>query len=33
MEDHVAYEDEREEEQITEAVRTPTFTNRRTGKK
>jgi len=33
MEEHVAHEDELEEEQTTEAVGTPTFTDRQTGKK
>ena len=33
MEGHVAHEDELEEEQTTEAVGTPTFTDRQTGKK
>jgi hypothetical protein len=33
MEEHVAHEDELEEEETTEAVGTPTFTDRRTGKK
>ena len=33
MEEHVAHEDELEEEQMTEAVGTPTFTDRQTGKK
>ncbi len=33
MEEHVAHEDELEEEQTTEAVGTQTFTDRKTGKK
>ena len=33
MEEHVADEDELEEEQTTEAVETLTFTDRQTGKK
>ena len=33
MEEHVAHEDELEEEQTTEAVETPTFTDRPVGKK
>ena len=33
MEEHVAHEDEREEEQTTEAVETPTFIDRQTSKK
>ena len=33
MEEYVAHEDELEEEETTEAVGTPTFTDRQTGKK
>ena len=33
MEEHVAQEDELEEEQTTKALGTPTFTDRQTGKK
>ena len=33
MEENVAQKDELEEEQMTEAVGTPTFTDRQTGKK
>ena len=33
MEEHVAHEDELEEEQTTEAVETPTFTDIPAGKK